>query len=82
MAVIVASPDPTRIGALYTHLTGPTTPLEPHHHTQVSVRLRDALMKEWTIIGIPPVVTAVAALARAEGNVAAASDGSVLSEKW
>jgi hypothetical protein len=39
-------------------------------------------MKEWTIIGIPPVITAVAALAKAEGDVAAASERSVLSEKW
>jgi hypothetical protein len=39
-------------------------------------------MKEWTIIGIPPVVTAVAALAKVEGNVTAASERSVLSEKW
>ena len=39
-------------------------------------------MKEWTIVGIPPVITAVAALAKAEGNVAAASERSVLSKKW
>jgi hypothetical protein len=39
-------------------------------------------MKEWTIIGIPPVVTAVAALANAEGNVITTSEQSTLSDKW
>jgi hypothetical protein len=39
-------------------------------------------MKEWTIIGIPPVIIAVAALAKVEGNFAAVSERSVLSEKW
>ena len=77
----MASPDPTRIGALYEHLTDTTTP-SSYEKTKVSLRLRDALMKEWTIIGIPPVITAVAALAKAEGNVAAASEMSVLSEQW
>jgi hypothetical protein len=39
-------------------------------------------MKEWTIIGIPPVITAVAALANAEGNVATTSEQSILSDQW
>jgi hypothetical protein len=77
----VASPDPTRIGTLYNSLTTPPK-AHSHDYSQVSLRLRDALMKEWTIIGIPPVVTAVAALANAEGNVAATSEQSVLSDQW
>lgn len=77
----MASPDPSRIATLYALLSDPTrSPLQDRTH--VSLRLRDALMKEWTIIGIPPVVTAVAALAKVEGNVTAASERSVLSEKW
>ena len=77
----MASPDPTLIGTLCTHLT---SPLKSHSHdySQVLLRLRDVLMKEWTIIGIPPVVTAVAALANAEGNVATASERSTLSDQW
>ena len=78
---MVASPDPTLIGALYTRLTSPPKP-PSHDYSRVSLRLRDTLMKEWTIIGIPPVVTAVAALANAEGNVATTSEQSTLSDQW
>lgn len=33
----------------------------------ISTRLGDMLMKEWTLVGIPLIITAVAALAKAEG---------------
>lgn len=77
----MASPDPTLIGTLYTRLTSPPES-HSHDYSQVSLRLRDVLMKEWTIIGIPPVLTAVAALANTEGNVATASERSTLSDQW
>ena len=77
----MASPDPTLIGTLYTRLTSPPKS-HSHDDSQVSLRLRDVLMKEWTIIGIPPVLIAVAALANTEGNVATASERSTLSDQW
>ena len=45
----------------------------------VSKRLRDVLMKEWTLVGIPLVITAVASLAKAEEGCG--FEGG-LSEKW
>ena len=48
---------------------------------RISKRLRDVLMKEWTLVGIPLVITAVAVLAKAEQD-AEDSLKSGLSEKW
>ena len=46
---------------------------------KVSSRLRDVLMKEWTLVGIPLVITAVASLAKAEEGLGF-DDG--LSDHW
>ena len=61
---LVACGKPEQLSALYSHLTGhETSSLE---RERISKRLGDVLMKEWTLVGIPLVVTAVAALAKAE----------------
>ena len=35
---------------------------------KLSYRLRDVLMKEWTLVGIPSVIVALVSLAKVEGE--------------
>lgn len=44
----------------------PPRPASPEETRAVSLYLRDTLLKEWTLIGIPLVITAVASLGAAE----------------
>lgn len=46
----------------------------------MSRRLKDVLMKEWTLVGIPLVISAVTALARAEKQVGVWSEEEA--ENW
>ena len=70
---------PDRIGTLSTQITSGLAPGDKEEKEKVSKRLRDVLMKEWTLVGIPLVITAVASLAKAEEGLGL-EDG--LSEKW
>jgi len=54
-------------------------PSDKEQRENVSKRLRDVLMKAWTLVGIPLVITALASLAKAEEGLELDSD---LSEKW
>ena len=82
-AVIVASPNPERIGEFCRWLVDndPYYRL-PQNSLELSLRLRDVMMKEWTLIGIPAVVIAMSALASWEGKVLERAESSTLSQKW
>ncbi|KAJ7489549.1 hypothetical protein FB451DRAFT_692827 [Mycena latifolia] len=62
-STLTALGHPTLVGPLFTHATAalPAAAARP-----VSLQLRDTLLKEWTLVGIPLVITAVASLAAAE----------------
>lgn len=90
-AVLIASPNPASLGDFYTHLTtraSDTRFSAPNNQPLLSVRLRDVLLKLVTLVGAPPVVVGVSALAKAEAGakgkegVEKASQGSIMSEKW
>lgn len=70
---------PDEIGTLSTHIHVEMGPSDKEQREKVSKRLRDVLMKAWTLVGIPLVITAVASLAKAEEGLELDSD---LSEKW
>ncbi|KAF7292811.1 Carboxypeptidase [Mycena indigotica] len=61
-STLTALGHPTLLGPLFTHVAGddPKT---------VSLHLRDVLLKEWTLIGIPLVITALASLSTAEQSM-------------
>ncbi|KAL9036642.1 MAG: hypothetical protein Q9214_006042, partial [Letrouitia sp. 1 TL-2023] len=63
-AALVSLGHPNEIGSLSKYIYNEFK--ETDERKKVSLRLRDALMKEWTLVGIPLVVTAVASLAKAE----------------
>lgn len=54
-------------------------PSDKEQRENVSKRLRDVLMKAWTLVGIPLVITAVASLAKAEKDLELDSE---LSTNW
>ncbi|BDD58116.1 hypothetical protein MAP00_003422 [Monascus purpureus] len=71
-ASLVASGQPSALTSLYTYITEE----DPGHRglsyedeRLLKARLGDLLMKEWTLVGIPTVVVAVTALAKAEKEV-------------
>jgi hypothetical protein len=83
--VLIASPNPASLGDFYTHLTtkaADTRYTAPNNQPLLSSRLRDVLLKLVTLVGAPPVVVAVSALAKAEGKVEQRSEESQLSAKW
>lgn len=89
--MLTASPVPNNLGAFYTHLTTSSSDTyfhAPNNQPLLSLRLRDVLLKLVTLIGAPPVVVGVSALAKAEAGakgreeVELQSERSVLSEKW
>jgi hypothetical protein len=85
ISVLVASPNPSSLGDFYTYLTTKATDTRftaPNNQPLLSIRLRDVLVKLITIVGAPPVVVAVSALAKAEGKAEEKAEGSQLSEKW
>ena len=52
-AALVSLGKPEEIGALSIHLTSSVSSEHKSSKEQVSKRLRDVLMKEWTLVGIP-----------------------------
>lgn len=67
-AALTASGTPDSLTPLYAYLQGPKSPLTDAEKGQVSARLQDVLGKAWTLVGVPLVVAAMAALARGEGE--------------
>ncbi|KAL0259702.1 hypothetical protein SLS55_005441 [Diplodia seriata] len=70
-STLIALGHPNLLGPLFLHVTGhnaaaPTTPLPPAETRTISLHLRDMLLKEWTLTGIPLVITAVSSLGLAE----------------
>ncbi|KAI4159608.1 MAG: hypothetical protein LQ342_006446 [Letrouitia transgressa] len=81
MPPLVSLGHPNEIGSLSKYIYNEVK--ETDERKKVSLRLRDVLMKEWTLVGIPLVITAVASLAKAEKELGL--EGQLegdLSEKW
>ena len=78
-STLVACGKPEEIGALSGYVQSQLDQGDATERKLVSKRLRDVLMKEWTLVGIPLVITAVTALAKAEEG-SDFDDG--LSEQW
>lgn len=57
---------PGAVGALYRHLQAQPAFATQPARTALARRLRAALLKQWTLVGIPVVLGAVAALAGVE----------------
>ena len=57
---------PSCIADLYQHLTSQSQYQTSEQRIELSTRLRDLFLKSWTLVGIPPVVTAFLALAEVE----------------
>ena len=74
-AALVACGRPQELSALYSHVV---IDLPTPQEERVSQKLRDVLMKEWTLVGIPLVVTGLTALGAAESSEIRGG----LSQKW
>ena len=70
---------PDQLGLLSTYINRQLDPNSQSEKEKISKRLRDVLMKEWTLVGIPLVVIAVASLAKAEEELGFEES---LSAKW
>ncbi len=79
-AVVVASHNPADIGPLYRHIVDHIFDGDPRKAADVSSKIQDVLTKSWTLIGIPPVITAVAALTKEADRSFLGQ--SVLNQKW
>ena len=79
-AVMVASHDPAEVGQFYRYLENHMLKGDTENAATVSSQLRDVLMKAWTLIGIPPVITAISALIKEDDKSFLGE--SVLSKKW
>ena len=53
---------------------------DPEKAAQISTKIRDVLMKSWTLTGIPPVITAISALIKEDDHSFLGE--SALNEKW
>ncbi|EEA24742.1 hypothetical protein EYB25_004153 [Talaromyces marneffei] len=62
-AVLVGCNKSTETGTLYTNLVEHVSESE---EKRIKARLSDVLMKEWTLVGVTPIVYAVTALGKAE----------------
>lgn len=78
-SALVACGKPDQLGVLSTYINGHLGPNTQSEKEKVSKQLRDVLMKEWTLVGIPLVVMAVASLAKAEEGLGFEES---LSAKW
>jgi len=63
---LIACGRPEAIADLYLFLTSQERFSASAQRKRLSRQLRDVLMKEWTLVGIPLVITALAALAAVE----------------
>jgi cytochrome c551/c552 len=79
-AVVVASHNPTEIGPFYRHLADHVFEGDAEQAATASSEIRDVLMKSWTLIGIPAIITAMAALSKEDDKSFLGE--SVLSKKW
>ena len=57
---------PSCIADLYQHLASQSQYQDSEQRIQSSKKLRDLFLKTWTLVGIPPVISAVVALAEVE----------------
>jgi hypothetical protein len=64
-STLVASGKPAELEHLYTYLVESLN-ADNVEEDRLKARLSDAMMKEWTLVGIPLVVYAIMALAKAE----------------
>jgi hypothetical protein len=85
-SVISSSTSPHLLADLYTHLTS-TTHTAPDSQTRLSLRLRDLLLKQVTLIGAPQVLSALIPLAKVDckpehADAASAATASTLSPQW
>ncbi|ETN43128.1 uncharacterized protein HMPREF1541_02286 [Cyphellophora europaea CBS 101466] len=90
-AIIAQSTKPHHLATLYTHLTTTDPNFNtPASRTRLSLRFRDLLLKQVTLVGAPQVLCAVIPLAKADASdhgaqhasVAAAAQASTLSPQW
>ncbi|SLM33686.1 AhpD-like [Lasallia pustulata] len=65
-SALISLSHPSCISDLYQHLTSQSQYQTSEQRMKLSKRLRDLLLKTWTLVGIPPVVSAFAALAEVE----------------
>lgn len=67
---------------LYLHATksGPNGEISDSEKAKISYRLRDVLMKEWTLVGIPLIIVALISLAKIEKTAEMVNKD--LSTKW
>ena len=63
---MVACGRPEALADLYLFVASQEAFSTSTERKRLSRKLRDVLMKEWTLIGIPLVITALAALAKVE----------------
>lgn len=81
-SIISTSPTPERLAEFYNHLTSTSPFKSEESKTKLSLRLRDVLMKQVTLIGAPQVLSALIPLAKVEGDPASKASASTLSEQW
>lgn len=79
-AVIVVSHNPAEIGPFYRYLADHILNGDLEKAAKASTEMGELLMKSWTLIGIPPVITAISALIKEDDRSFLGE--SVLSEKW
>lgn len=65
-SALIASGKPEELSSFYAYAIGPHSPLTENEKDELSSRLQDVLAKAWTLVGIPLVVIAAAALAKVE----------------
>jgi hypothetical protein len=81
-SIISTSPNPERLGDFWTHLTSSPAFSSQDAQSNLSLRLRDILLKQVPLIGAPQVLCALIPLAKVQGSPGSKSSESVLSEKW
>lgn len=79
---LVACGRPEAIADLYLYLASQERFSASAQRKRLSRQLRDVLMKEWTLVGIPLVITALAALAAVEKEEDVESAGTMLASSF
>lgn len=65
-SALIACSDPNNFGRLYRYLVELPEYATSEQRRALSRRLREQLLKQWVVIGIPRTITAVRALVREE----------------
>jgi len=82
-AALASSPDTTLLASFYTHLTMHDTGFDsPESRKNLSLRLRDVLLKLLTLVGGPQVLSVLMPLAKAQGDTETKAASSELNDKW